>query len=422
MGVEGRFHKILNQWKEIYNLTEGQTDSLGNSIFTLGYRDVGTFGNQQYRKTPFELSAYVQDKMEYDIMIINAGLRFDYFDPQSSYPSDLRNPTNNPNFPGANVRKKAGTKFQISPRLGASFPISDRGAIHFSYGHFFQIPDFQNLYLNDDYLVRPGGSLSSITGNPELEPQRTVMYEVGIQQVLFPNLSIDFTVYYRDIRNLLGMEILNTYEGFKYARFINRDYGNVRGFILSVDRRFADFFSLQLDYTFQIAEGNASDPYSVYNDNQTDPPVESEKHVVPLDWDQRSTLNINFSVGNPGDWTVGLVFQLGSGWPYTEDARISQGIRFENGGIKPSTFNLDLRADKVFSIGGFRVNTFLLVYNVLDIKNEYGVYASTGRATRDLNTKFAGEIIGLNTIDEYINNPSLYSTPRQIRFGIGFGL
>jgi len=140
-----------------------------------------------------------------------------------------------------------------------------------------------------------------------------------------------------------------------------------------------------------------------------------------LDWDQRNTINLSVNVGQLTDWSVGLVFQYGSGMPYTEDVNTSQGVRFENGGIKPATFNCDLRAEKVFDVYGIKVNAFLFIYNVLDIKNENGVYASTGRANADLNTKYAGEIIGLNTIQQYINNPSMYSTPRQIRLGLVSG-
>ena len=73
---------------------------------------------------------------------------------------------------------------------------------------------------------------------------------------------------------------------------------------------------------------------------------------MPLNWDQRNTLNARVTVGEPGDWTVGLIFQYGSGTPYTEDIRISKGVRFENGGVKPEFYNLDLRAEKVFNIGG----------------------------------------------------------------------
>jgi hypothetical protein len=225
-------------------------------------------------------------------------------------------------------------------------------------------------------------------------------------------------VYYRDIRNLLGMEIINTYEGFKYARFINRDYANVKGFILSLDRRFADYFGVKLDYTYQIAEGNASDPMSVYYNNQTDPPIETNKKVVALDWDQRSTLNLSLTVGRPGNWSVGTILQYGTGFPYTEDIRVSNGLRFENGGIKPSTFTVDLRAEKTVSLGNLDITLFALVYNLLDRKNENGVDAASGRANIDLFTYLAGPIYGLNTIDQYVNNPGNYSAPRQLRLGL----
>ncbi len=425
IGIEARIHDMFNHNLSIVNLKEGQVDSNNVNIFELGYPNVGTItdkgSNIRYTKYPYEVSAYIQDKMEYDILIINAGVRVDYFDPQTRQLADLKNPTRNPDFPGANQFTQVDPKFQISPRLGASFPITDQGIIRFSYGHFFQIPSFENLYNNPDFIVRSGQSLSNITGNPDLGAQKTVMYEIGLQQVLFNSLAINLSFYSRDIRNLLGMEIIDTYEGFKYARFINRDYGNVRGFLMMVDKRFTDLFSFKIDYTYQIAEGNASDPMAVYNNNQTDPPIEETKKVLPLNWDQRHTLNISLNVGEINDWNVGLVMQYGSGTPYTEDVKISQGVRFENGGTKPSTFNVDLRADKIFNVFDFNVSTFVLVYNLLDIKNEYGVYSSTGRAGVDLNTKYAGEIIGINTIGQYVNNPAMYSRPREIRAGFGFG-
>jgi outer membrane receptor protein involved in Fe transport len=418
VGVEARVHDIHNHGMSILNLNTTTTDSTGAYVFVLGYPDLGAPGNQAYTKKPLELSGFAQDKIEYDMMIVNVGVRVDYFDPKSSYPLDLRNPTRNPLFPDAGVMKAASTKLQVSPRLGVSFPITDQGILHFSYGHFFQIPSFENLYYNSDYLVTQSSGLTNITGNPDLEAQRTVMYELGLQQVLFTNLGLDLTLYYRDIRNLLGMEIINTYEGIKYARFINRDYSKVKGFVISLDRRFADFYGVRLDYTFQIAEGNASDPYSVYYNNQTDPPIETNKKVVPLDWDQRSTLNLSVTLGKPGDWNVGGILQLGSGFPYTEDIRVSNGLRFENGGLRPSSVNVDLRAEKTFGWSGLNFTVFALVYNLLDTKNETGVDAASGRANIDLFTYLAGPVIGLNTIDQYLNNPANFSGPRNVRLGV----
>lgn len=81
---------------------------------------------------------------------------------------------------------------------------------------------------------------------------------------------------------------------------------------------------------------------------------------------------------------------------------------------------MDLRADKAFDIGsGLFLRTYIMIYNVLDLRNEFGVYSSTGRANVDLNTQYAGDVIGLNTIEEYIKNPSMYSAPREIRVGVG---
>lgn len=215
------------------------------------------------------------------------------------------------------------------------------------------------------------------------------------------------------------MEIISTYEGGRYARFINRDYANVRGFIISAEKRFSSYFGLKLDYTFQIAEGNSSDPYTVYNNNQSDPPIETPKTVVPLNWDQRHTLNVSVTVGQLGDWTAGIIAQFGSGYPYTEDTRVSQGIRFENGGTRPAFYNVDLRAEKSFPLFGLNLNAFLWVSNVLDIKNELNVNGTTGRANIDLYARppFAGTIVGLNTIDQYVNDPTSFSAPREVRLG-----
>ena len=297
--------------------------------------------------------------------------------------------------------------------------MSDKGAIHFSYGHFFQIPSFDNLFVNNLYIIDQTSSPSSYVGNPELKVQKTVKYELGLQQVIFPNVSLDASVYYSDIRNLLGMEIIETYEGFYYGRYINRDYGNVKGLILTLDMMLEEFYNIKVDYTYQLAAGNASDPQTVFLNSRSDPPVEIPKKVVPLNCDQTSTLNLVINIGNPSDWTAGLVFGYGSGMPYTEDTRYTKGLRFENSGRKPSYFNLDLRANKNLNLFGVHLDVFLLVYNLLDIRNEYGVSASTGRAGIDLNAEeYTGQIFGANTMEEYLNNPADYSRPRQINFGL----
>jgi hypothetical protein len=110
--------------------------------------------------------------------------------------------------------------------------------------------------------------------------------------------------------------------------------------------------------------------------------------------------------------------QWGTGFPYTENIRVSGGLRFENGGTKPSTFNVDLRAEKTFSLSGLNFTAFALIYNLLDTKNEKNVNDASGRSNVDLYTGEAGDRHALNTIEEYVNNPDNFSAPRQIRFGL----
>ncbi|MDX1700857.1 MAG: TonB-dependent receptor, partial [Melioribacteraceae bacterium] len=191
LGVEGRYHDIDNSWKTLKNFLAADGTTY------LDYSNVGTEFNISWNKKPYEISAYIQDKMEYDIMIINAGVRFDYFNANTVMPADIRNPSKNspnPNFPGAGETVDVSAKSQISPRFGVSFPISDKGVIYFSYGHFFQIPNFEDLYRNDDYNVNQLSGLNTQFGNPDLKPQKTVKYELGLQQVLFPNIALDFSV------------------------------------------------------------------------------------------------------------------------------------------------------------------------------------------------------------------------------------
>ncbi|NIR52680.1 TonB-dependent receptor plug domain-containing protein, partial [candidate division KSB1 bacterium] len=92
VGMESRFHKVFNHWREIRNLSEGLLDEEGNPIFELGYAEEGTAFNQRFTKRPLEISAYVQDKFEVRGFIFNAGVRLDYFDPNSTMPADVKNP------------------------------------------------------------------------------------------------------------------------------------------------------------------------------------------------------------------------------------------------------------------------------------------------------------------------------------------
>ncbi|MDQ7053638.1 MAG: TonB-dependent receptor [candidate division KSB1 bacterium] len=201
-GLEYRKHRL---WLHEYEVVP----ELPNRI-----PPITSYNNNDYLHRPVEFSAYVQDKIELDYMVVNAGLRFDYFNPDGGVPVDFR-------APDESEKVRAEPSTQVSPRLGIAYPITDRGVIHVSYGHFFQIPNFRYLYTNPEFDIfplqstpsPPPQSLLNTVGNAALKPQKTIMYEIGLQQQLTDNLGLYVTVFNKDIRNLLGTEVRTTLAG-----------------------------------------------------------------------------------------------------------------------------------------------------------------------------------------------------------------
>jgi outer membrane receptor protein involved in Fe transport len=410
-GSEIRHHRLwMHEFKVTPELSGGIQPITSNS-------------NNRYLHHPFEISAYLQDKMEFEYMVVNAGLRFDYFEPDGEVPVDFTHPT-------TSARQKASTKWQLSPRFGIAYPISAKGVVHVSYGHFFQIPTFEFLYTNPEFEVDPLQStvsgppqfLPNTMGNADLKPQETTIYELGLQQQLSTLFGIAVTTYYKDIRNLLGTEVYMTYQGYSYARYINRDYAYVRGITFEFEKRQASGIGASIDYTFQIAKGNASDPNTAFLDAQAQPPKETEKQLVPLNWDRRHQINVSLTLGYPGNYLVSLITRYGSGLPYTPSLQNYQ-TAVENDGRMPPEFLMDLHAYKSVNLFNMKFGLYLKVYNLLDRLNEANVFLDTGRAGYTLEPIYTGYAhpLGVNTLDQYFIRPDYYSAPRRIQFGFEVG-
>lgn len=377
----------------------------------------------QYVVKPREAAVYLQDKVELNEIILNIGLRYDYWDPNALVPDSLRASADSGTIRLGSPLSAAETRSQISPRLGLAFPISDEGVVHISYGHFFQLPRFEYIYNNYEYEIELG-KLKTKMGNPNLKPEKTICYEVGLQQQLMGVFALNVTVYYKDIKNLLSQEIISTIDDKAYARYINRDYGNVKGFTVSFKKGYGynDFVSASVDYTYQVARGNASDPNAVFLDFQSDPPKETEKQVLPLDWDQTHTFNASVTVGNPSDWNLGLIGRFATGQPYTP---VSPGsalsTQFENSDRKPITYNIDLTFYKYLSVLNCKVKLFCKVFNLTDRLNEITVYQGTGSAGYNYRTMATYHLLQKNpnfSIDEIDLRPDYYSEPRRVVLGL----
>jgi len=435
LGVEGRLHKIE---LDDYDLEPLRINDIPVEPFVPAIPLETSPNRKKYYNEPVEFSAYVQDKIEYENVIINLGLRLDYFDSQGKVLVDTEDP--NINLPlrsellGLSLAeresyfyKNATPKWSLGPRFGIAYPISDLGVLHFSYGQFLQVPTFQYLFQNGPFYVPNSGSAYGPYGNPDLKPQKTTMYEIGFRQEFFEDFSIDLTAFYRDIRNwITSSSFFTTRNLVTYTMFINKDYSNVKGITVNLNKRFNNHYSIDFNYTYQVAEGSNSKPEDEFDALKSS--KEPTLYLIPLEWDQTHLLNFSLFVGDV-DWGVSTIARYGSGLPYTPsitqytaDRGITSGLQ-RNSRRRPAQFSIDLKLHKSWNIAGLDVTTFLQVFNLLDNKVVVKVFGDTGQP--DYTTE--GRNVGYdparpNTVEEYMRKPENYGEPRLVQFGFEFSL
>ncbi len=410
--------------------------------------DIYSTNHIKFTRQPDTYALYIQDKIEYEHVTINVGLRYDYFNSNGNVPADAEDPNvYNPqklihiykDLDGDGVisideqqesneytlaerqsfwYQGASPKTQLSPRFGIAYPITDKGVIHFSYGLFQQIPEYSHLYENDEMKMSQGQGIWGPFGNPDLKPQRTTMYELGLQQQIAENIGLDVTGYYRDIRDWVSTSAqISTYvSGVSYTKMVNKDYANVRGVTLAVTRRLANHFAFDLDYTFQVVKGTNSSPEDEYDAINSG--AEPKKQLSYLDWDQRHSFNFNLLVGGP-QLGCNLITRYYSGQPYTPEitsgTQVGQNVIAElptNLRRKPDQFTVDLNLFKSFVLGNAACEVFLRVYNLFDAKNPIWVFEDSGQADYTIYEQQENE-----AEPGWFVRPDFYSEPRSVQIG-----
>jgi outer membrane receptor for ferrienterochelin and colicin len=374
----------------------------------------------RYSQHPIEGSAYLQDKIEYEFFVLNAGLRFDFVDPRATMWSDLENPES--------PMVKVPIKTQFSPRISMSHPITDKSLIYFSYGHFFQNPEY-DLFFSNTRNLNPDNlddlSFGNV-GNRDIKPQKTVAYEVGVKQEVTDDLGLSVTAFFKDISNLIGTEevrVTTENSSYHYTYFTNIDYANVKGIELSLDRRYNNHLAWDLNYTYSIAKGNRSFPlegyYNVYYEQQ------EENQDFFLDFDRRHSISGDVTL-NSGSWEgpeflgfhpfahsgISTVVQYTSGLPYTPSSGVPGLILEKNSARLPWNGTVDLNIHKDIRTGGLRQTLFLEVSNIFNRRNVLYVNPLTG----ELWQTTGGEGASAEGRDSAFD-PSDVGAPRIIRFG-----
>ncbi len=412
------------------------TNAIGNGNVFLPYIPTVEGGYTAYDRKPLQMAAYVQDKIElFQSIILNLGVRYEYFDPAARYNNNLSQEVTDSNttFIQANLAD-ASVKHMVSPRISVSYPITDQGTIRFSYGHFYQIGSLSSLYSNPNFRA-PQGSTPSF-GNPDVRPQKSVQYELGLQQGLTEDLKIELSGYYKDVRDYIYSQRVITARGDKqYNLLTNLSYANTRGISISLLKRRSvdDLLSATLDYTFQVAEGNRTQPTDEIFFNEQQGRL-SQTYLVPLSFDRSHTITSTVSLSQPNDWSVSMIGYLRTGTPYTPEfpSNVIPISFVQNSDRQPMQWNVDLKVEKFFTFGPFSYSVFVQVDNLFDAQNELYVYVNSGRALYNISQTLQPELLSdlrnritrddpgmipLSGVDNYYANPGNISTPRLIRVG-----
>ncbi|HEX9007322.1 MAG TPA: TonB-dependent receptor, partial [Bacteroidota bacterium] len=218
------------------------------------YLKSAVFANS-YHRFPILGAGYVKDKLEFEGMIADLGVRFEYLNPQGKwYDYDPYNLALSANGSGGidTLLTKAATKkqFLVSPRVGISFPISEDAKLFFNYGHFRQLPTPDNLFL-----FRQSSFDKSIVriSDPNAPVPRTVSYELGYEHSIAEQYLLRAAAYYKDVIDETQLvNYTNRNGSVDYTRVTSNGYRDIRGFELTASKNRGNWVQGFINYTYDV--------------------------------------------------------------------------------------------------------------------------------------------------------------------------
>lgn len=331
------------------------------------------YGNvflSQWDAYPHSGAVYAQGSYRFPGGVITtAGLRADYFNANTEVFS-----------PEEGDFVDVDPKWQISPRIGFSVPFSESSLFFTTWGHYFQMPSMNSLFLETSFNL---AEERVVLGNPDLDEERTESIEVGIRHTIDRYTDISLAAYYKDITGLVSTE--DHYEGVYYV-FTNDDsHGMVRGIEATLTRHPGTNLSGQVSYGLSIAKGRYSSMLERYNYSQMGVVYISREDNY-LDWDQTHTVRVSaelqsFEYEGPvvagihpfERSSIGLAWSYGSGLPYTLPPQEEELIE-TNTERYPASMQTDLICSRSFNIGPTELGLIFSVFNLFNRKNVVQIY------------------------------------------------
>ncbi|MEN8007726.1 MAG: TonB-dependent receptor [Candidatus Krumholzibacteriota bacterium] len=429
---------------------------------------------------PITAAGYFQDTIEYRGLIINAGIRGDLWAPGKEVETVMANPDDyifiTPDMAeefNSSTFRLAGRnwKARLSPRIGLSFPVTERDKFFFNYGHFSQWARFAYVYPQ---LQAQTVSNIPLLGNPNLDPKVTVEYETGLQHEFGGLWSLGLTFFNRDIYGYAKAVKLDPVEishnetpdpndtdtiTIRPVRYFNGDSARSLGIEMTVIKRTTRWLSGSGSFELQSTTGTNSNADEAYLQARYEEAYQPQASLGglsrnPLVWDKpwSASLNLDFSVFEtdrphlfgwrmPQNWSINVLFRAEAGQRYTpltwsSDDLISlrdDNSYFSKTGPWRSQFNF--RLNKFWKLGKGQKLTFYIDFrNILNHRNYRRINPYTGRGYEigDYNPSWEYGT-NLNPVEgqpyystdselyaKTVVNPSHIENPRILMWGVSY--
>jgi len=354
-----------------------------------------------YQYSPLEGGVYFQNKAEFESIIFNIGGRFDYLNTGGYTWEDPFDVLGEQDFSSDTVNfnslVKVDAKFSFSPRIGIAYPLTESSVLSFNFGHFFQIPNYRDMYRatteNREISIMQGNLL----GNPNLLPEKSIQYEIALQYEIVEDYVIKLNLWNKETINQVGSVVVPAYSDpgsnnpFSYSIFINNNLGSAKGFEVNLTKRFSNNYSFLINYSFSQAKVLQPTSWDGYWSGDTQDNIPKKETTAP--WDQTHVIRASFQYSfaeNDGfelfslhplsnfDFSVNYYGE--TGMPYTPT--IQSGII-----VEPYSANwtfahkFDVRFSKLWEMMGMKFVTLLQIKNLFDNKNVLSGYTLTGSPT-----------------------------------------
>jgi len=446
----------------------------------LGAHPEGKLGVKEdvFLAHPITGAFYFQDTLDYRGLIINAGIRADWWAPGKEVESVMDNPDDylfiNQDMADEFYDKThhalgRNWKMRMSPRLGLSFPVTERDKFFFNYGHFSQWPRFAYVYPQ---LTAQTATEVQLLGNPNLDPKVTIEYETGLQHEFGGLWSMGVTFFNRDIYDYAKSVRMDAVDigaeetpdpndsgnvTISPVRYFNGDSARSLGIELTITKRTTRWLSGSGSVEFQHTTGtnsNADEAYLVasYEDSYESTASVGGHTRTPLLWDKPWSVSFNadFSVFDddqpelfgwrmPSNWSLNLLARAESGQRYTPmtyNGFEDYGRGEINSGIGPYKSTVNLRFNKYWKFGHRKKMTiYLEVRNLFNHKNFRRVNPFTGDGYKvgDYNPRWVEDwneeddqehLYAADTNSEDyakgVVDPSYIEKPRTLLWGVSY--